>query len=112
MLRERLGALAAEIEVARRLLMHSIAVAESGKVPVHEACMAKVYSGELMERFGETVLDMLGMGATLSENAPGAIPDNGELEQCLRHSIMYVVGGGTAEILRTLIASHGLGLPR
>ena len=112
MLRERLGALAAEIEVARRLLMHGIAVAKSGKVPVHEACMAKVYSGELMERFGETVLDMLGMGATLSENAPGAIPDNGELEQCLRHSIMYVVGGGTAEILRTLIASHGLGLPR
>lgn len=111
-IRDRLGALAAQIEVARRLVMHSLVVAQTGKAPVHEAAIAKVYAGELAERFCETVLDILGMASTLSEQTSGALPEGGELEQFLRHSIMYVIGGGTAEIQRTLIATHGLGLPR
>jgi alkylation response protein AidB-like acyl-CoA dehydrogenase len=73
--------------------------------------MSKVFSGELMERFGETALDILGPGAALARDAAGAVPD-GRLEQFLRCSIMYVIGGGTAEIQRNLIAQRGLGLPR
>ena len=73
--------------------------------------MSKVFSGELMERFGEAALDILGPGATLSRGSAGAIPD-GALEQFLRHSIMYVVGGGTAEIQRNVIAQRGLGMPK
>jgi alkylation response protein AidB-like acyl-CoA dehydrogenase len=84
---------------------------EKGGVPVREAAMSKVYSGELMERLGEAALDIVGMTATLSEGSSGAIL-NGELDQLLRHSIMYVVGGGTAQIQRNLIAQRGLGLPR
>jgi len=109
--RDRIGQLAAELEVARQLLMHSLGMVEKGGVPVHEAAMSKVYSGELMERLGEAALDIVGMTATLSEGSPGAIL-NGELDQLLRHSIMYVVGGGTAQIQRNLIAQRGLGLPR
>lgn len=109
--RERIGQLAAELEVARQLLMHSLRMAEHGGVPVHEAAMSKVYSGELMERLGEAALDIVGMTATLSEGSSGAIL-HGELDQLLRHSIMYVVGGGTAQIQRNLIAQRGLGLPR
>lgn len=109
--RERVGRLAAELEVARQLLMHSLRMVEKGGVPVAEAAMSKVYSGELMERLGEAALDIVGMTATLSEGSSGAIL-HGELDQLLRHSIMYVVGGGTAQIQRNLIAQRGLGLPR
>lgn len=110
-IRDRIGMLAAEIEVARQLLMNSIAMVEKGKVPVHEAAMSKVFTGELMERLGEAALDIGGTGMTLSEGANGAITD-GRLEQMLRQSIMMVVGGGTAEIQRNLIALRGLKLPR
>ena len=109
--RGRLARLAAEIEVARELLMNSFAIAEHGGKPIHEAAMAKTFSGELMERLGEASLDILGMTATLSEGSEGSIL-HGELDQLLRHSIMYVVGGGTAQIQRNLIALRGLELPR
>ncbi len=109
--RDRIGALAAEVEAGRQLFMNSIALAEQGKVPIHEAAMSKTYTGELMERLGQTALDILGTGATLSEGAEGAIA-NGKFEQLLRYAILTVIGGGTAEIQRNLIAQRGLELPR
>ena len=72
--------------------------------------MSGVYNGELMGRLGEAALDILGNAVTLEDGAPGAIP--GELERMLRQSIMMVIGGGTNEIQRDLIAQKGLGLPR
>lgn len=109
--RAKVARLAAEIEVARELLMNSFAIADQGGKPIHEAAMAKTFSGELMERLGEASLDILGMTATLSEGSEGSIL-HGEFDQLLRHSIMYVVGGGTAQIQRNLIALRGLELPR
>jgi len=109
--RDRLGALAADIEVARALVLNCVRMAENGETPTVEAAISKVYSAELMQRLGESAIDMLGSQAILSQGAPGAI-GLGEIEQFLRHSIMYVVGGGTAEIQRNLIAQRGLNLPR
>jgi alkylation response protein AidB-like acyl-CoA dehydrogenase len=109
-IRDRIGALAADIEVARQLLMRNARMVEQGRVPIHEAAMGKVFSSELQERLGQAALDILGTGGLLSEDAPGA--PVGEMEQLLRHSIMGMIGGGTNEIQRTLIALRGLGLPR
>jgi len=108
--RDRIGALAADIEVARSFLMRNVALVEQGRVPLHEAAISKVFSSELQERLGQAALDILGTGGLLSEDAPGA--PLGEMEQVLRHSIMGMIGGGTNEIQRTLIALRGLGLPR
>ena len=73
--------------------------------------MGKVFAGELMERFAEFTLDTIGMAGTLSAGNAHA-PLNGELEQKLRHSLMWVISMGTNEIQRTMIAQKGLGLPR
>jgi alkylation response protein AidB-like acyl-CoA dehydrogenase len=109
-IRDRIGALAAEIEIARQFLMRNAAILEQGRVPVYEAAISKVFSTELQERLGQAALDILGTGALLSQDAHSA--PVGELEQVLRHSLMGIISGGTNEIQRTLIALRGLGLPR
>jgi alkylation response protein AidB-like acyl-CoA dehydrogenase len=109
--RDRMARLASEIEVGRRLMVHCAELATDGITPPEYGAISKVFSGELMERFGEVALDILGMRATLSEQMPGAI-DNGRFEQNLRHSLMWVISIGTNEIQRSLIARRGLGLPR
>ena len=109
--RDRIARLAAEIEVGRQLMMHCAELAVNGNTPPEYGAISKVFSGELMERFGETALDILGMRAALSEQMPGAL-DNGRFEQNLRHSLMWVISIGTNEIQRSLIAQRGLGLPR
>ena len=109
--RERIAVLAAEIEVGRQLMMQCAELASGGITPPEYGAISKVFSGELMERFGEAALDILGMRATLSEGMRDAI-DNGRFEQNLRHSLMWVISIGTNEIQRSLIAQRGLGLPR
>ena len=109
--RDRVAALAAEIEVGRRLMIHCGELATGGTTPPEAGAISKVFSGELMERFGEAALDILGPRAALSQGAPGALR-NGRYEQGLRHSLMWVISIGTNEIQRSLIAQRGLGLPR
>jgi alkylation response protein AidB-like acyl-CoA dehydrogenase len=111
LVRDRIARLASEIEVGRLLMMQCAELAADGITPPEYGAISKVFSGELMERFGEAALDILGMRATLSEGAPDAL-DNGRFEQNLRHSLMWVISIGTNEIQRSLIAQRGLGLPR
>ncbi|MFT3754431.1 MAG: acyl-CoA dehydrogenase [Pseudoxanthomonas sp.] len=108
--RSKLGELAAEVEVARQLVLRTVRMLAAGKLPLQEAGMCKAYSGELMERMSEAAMDLLGASALLSREATD-VPLAGGIEQMLRTSIMMVVGGGTSEVQRNLIA-RSLGLPR
>ncbi len=107
---EAIGRLACELVTGNHLALRSIVPME-GSVPLVEAAMAKVYASELAQRLTETAIDLLGGEALLSAGAPGA-PAGGAIEQLLRTSIMYVVGGGSNEIQRSMIAQRGLGLGR
>lgn len=109
-IRDRIGALAADVAVARRFLTRNVSMVEQGLQPAYEAAVSKIFVTELQERLGQAALDILGTGASLSEDAHSA--PVGELEQVLRYSLMPIIGGGTNEIQRTQIARHGLGLPR
>jgi alkylation response protein AidB-like acyl-CoA dehydrogenase len=110
LVRDRIGALAADIEVARQFQIRNTQMVEQGRVPIYEAAVGKVFTGELQERLGQAALDILGSGGLLGEDSPSA--PVGELEQVLRHSIMGMIGGGTSEIQRNVIALRGLDLPR
>jgi alkylation response protein AidB-like acyl-CoA dehydrogenase len=106
--RAKLGELAVTLQANRALVAAAIAATAAGRGARLEAPMAGVLGGELAETFGQTLLDIIGpAGALAGPDAPGG----GEFEYGLRLSIMYVVGGGTNDIQRGLIA-RGLGLPR
>ena len=62
--RDRMATLASEIEVGRQLMMHCAELAADGITPPEYGAMSKVFSSELMERFGEAALDILGMRAS------------------------------------------------
>ena len=70
MVRDRIGALAADIEVARQFQMRNIRMVEQGKMPIHEAAMGKVFTSELQERLGQAALDILGSGGLLPRMPP------------------------------------------
>jgi alkylation response protein AidB-like acyl-CoA dehydrogenase len=72
--------------------------------------MAAVLSGELAEAFGQAMVELLGPAAAVGAGVAGA-QAGGAFEQALRLAPMFVIGGGTNDIQRGLIA-RTLGLPR
>lgn len=108
--RERIASLAAEVDASRQLTLRSIRLSGGEYMPLAEAAIAKVYASELSQRVTEAAIDLLGVVATLGEECP-RVPADGLNEQLLRQSIMMVIGGGTNEIQRNIIAQRGLDLP-
>jgi alkylation response protein AidB-like acyl-CoA dehydrogenase len=132
--RERLASLAARLHAGRTLVLAATESMQDGATrdgPTQDgatqdgatrdgatrdgmsagllAPAAAVLTSELAEEFGRAVLDLLGPRAALDPSAGGI--DGGAAEQALRRAPMYVIGGGTNDIQRGLIA-RGLGLPR
>jgi alkylation response protein AidB-like acyl-CoA dehydrogenase len=105
-----LGRLAARLQATRVLVAAAINATSTGRGAALEAPMAGVLGGELAEEFGEAILDLLGAEVALAEPHPGS-PFPPTLEYQLRLSPMYVIGGGTNDIQRGMIA-RALGLPR
>jgi alkylation response protein AidB-like acyl-CoA dehydrogenase len=102
--RQRLGTVAVAIQATRALVAAAIgATGDANGGGRLEAPMAGVLGGETAEEFGEAVLEILG--------PRGALVDTGQFEYALRLSVMYVVGGGTNDVQRGIIARF-LGLPR
>jgi alkylation response protein AidB-like acyl-CoA dehydrogenase len=64
--------------------------------------MAKIMGAELYEDLSQRGIELLGPAAARA----GTVFDYG-----LRMSVMYVVGGGTNDVLRNVLA-RSLGLPR
>ncbi|GHF36801.1 acyl-CoA dehydrogenase [Amycolatopsis bartoniae] len=102
--------LAARLQAARVLVNAGIRATSAGDGARLEAPMAKIIASVLYEDFGEAALRIFGPAAALGETVPG-VPGRGAFEYNLRLSIMHVVGGGTIDIQRNLVA-RALGLPR
>ena len=109
--RARLGEIAAEVQASRLLALQASVVAAEGGRPVAEAAISKTFAGELEERMAEAALDWFGPDATLRRGSPGALLE-GQIPHSLVMGIMYVVGGGSNDIQRNIIAQAALGLPR
>jgi alkylation response protein AidB-like acyl-CoA dehydrogenase len=105
--------LAVRVQATRALVSAAVQASTSDIGAMFDAAMAGVMGGDLAEDFGEAMLTIFGPAAALGTESTGltTVPGGGAFEYGLRQSIMYVVGGGTNDVQRGLIA-RGVGLPR
>ena len=86
---------------AARALIHKAAAGSGGDFPdMADAARAKIFTSEAAIRITNDALQVFG-AAGYSRNLP--------LERMVRDARMFTIGGGTAQILRTLVASKILG---
>jgi hypothetical protein len=86
---------------AARALIHGAAAGEASPFPDPlEAAQAKIFASEMAMSVTNDALQVFG-AAGYSRNRP--------LERMARDARMFTIGGGTAQVLRTLVASRILG---
>ncbi len=70
----------------------------------------KVYSTEIMLEICRILMDVVGPHALIAAGSEGAVL-HGDLEHEYRRATINTFGGGVVEVLRGLVATHGLGMP-
>jgi alkylation response protein AidB-like acyl-CoA dehydrogenase len=70
----------------------------------------KVYSTEIMLEICRLLMDVVGPHALVASNSEGTVL-HGNLEHEYRRATINTFGGGVVEVLRGLVATHGLGMP-
>ncbi|WP_199433360.1 acyl-CoA dehydrogenase family protein [Qaidamihabitans albus] len=75
-----------------------------------EASATKVFGTELATEAYRLLMEVLGAGAVVREDSPGALL-RGRVERLHRSSLILTFGGGTNEVQRDIVAATALGLP-
>ena len=71
----------------------------------------KVYSTEILLEICRLLMDVVGPHALIAPGSAGAAL-HGDLEHEHRRALINTFGGGVVEVLRGLVATHGLGMPQ
>jgi hypothetical protein len=116
-IRQRIGQLATEAEVAR--VMGLRVVAESMKAdtvpgtppPTVESSQYKLFATEFSRRLADASMDLGAPGTQLRVKTADA-PMEGRAESTYRYTVIDTIGGGSSEIQKNVIARRGLGLPK
>ncbi|MBI4637914.1 MAG: acyl-CoA dehydrogenase family protein [Candidatus Rokubacteria bacterium] len=110
-IRRQLAGLATEIE-ALRLLFYRIGwMLERGLPTPYESALVKVLADETGQRLAAAGMDILGLWGPLREGSRWAKLE-GRIQHLYQTGLGQTIAGGTSEILRTTVATRGLGLPR
>ena len=108
--RNRLARLHIELHAARLLVYRTAWRLSRGERPTWETALTKLIGTELEQEIAEAVLGLFGPAGLLMPGAPGA-PLGGRAAHAALYAPAYTIQGGTANILRNIIAIRGLGLP-
>ena len=100
-----------ELEICRKLYFRLPEMLAKHRMPSYESAMEKLFVTEYGQRLADTAMTAFGRFSQLTADSPLA-PAAGEAEYAYRASIGETIYGGTSEIMRTLIAHKGIGLPR
>jgi len=109
--RQHLAQLAIETSIRRLYGYRTGWLMRKGVIPEVEAAIAKVWGNELDQRIGDIGTQILGLYGQLEPGSRWA-PLRGSIEHLHRFAVHLTYGAGSHELMRSLIATRGMGLPR
>lgn len=109
--RQRLANLAIETSIRRLFNSRTAWMMSKGVIPEVEAAIAKVWGNELDQRIGHIGTQIMGLYGQLEPDSKYA-PLEGRVEHRYLFTVHLSYGGGSHELMRSVIATRGFGLPR
>ena len=110
--RHRLAELVIETEIGRFLSYRVATMQAKGEVPNMEASAAKVYNSEVAHRLADAGVNMMGLSGQVRPESKKWARLRGDFTMNYMLTLGGMIAGGTSEIMRGIIATRGLGLPR
>lgn len=101
----------ARLEAMRLMNWKMTSAVAQGTLTGAEAGAAKTYGTETHIDVQRSLTQILGAAGRIRPESPGAVLA-GQVEQLSRQGIVNTFGGGVNEVLRDMVATQGLGLPR
>ncbi|MEE8345895.1 MAG: acyl-CoA dehydrogenase family protein [Dehalococcoidia bacterium] len=111
LVRHKLADMAIEIEVGKYMVYRVVSQQARKEPGSIEAAVCKLYNTEIGVRVTNTGIQILGLYGQLERDSKW-VRLMGRFEKGYMYAIAMVVGGGSSEIQRNIIAMRGLGLPR
>jgi len=115
LVRQKLSDLYMGFQIGRLLTYRTAWILARGVVPNYEASMIKVFHSELSQKLAQAVIEIAGHKGLLREGSVAAEPKfkrNLDVEHFYRVCPQPIFAGGTAAVMRSIIAVRGMGLPR
>ena len=109
-IRRRLASLATDVQAVRLLFYRIAWMIRDGLPTPYETALAKVMADETGQAVAALGMDMLGLYGPLTPGSRWA-KLNGSIQHLYQTSLGQTIAGGTSEILRSTVATRGLGLP-
>ncbi|MFH8441589.1 acyl-CoA dehydrogenase family protein [Streptomyces sp. NPDC018026] len=101
----------ARLEAMRLMNWKMTGAVAAGTLTGADAGAAKAYGTETHIAVQRGLTQILGAAGRIRPESPGAVLA-GQVEQLSRQGLVNTFGGGVNEILRDMVATQGLGLPR
>jgi alkylation response protein AidB-like acyl-CoA dehydrogenase len=111
LIRQKLARLAIELSVVRLLGYRTAWMLDNNKKSTYESVVLKVFNTEFSKRLANTGMQILGPYGPIRKDSKWA-QLRGAVELEYRACLFKTIGAGSTEILKTVIAQRGLGLPR
>ncbi len=110
-IRYKLAQVSADIEALRLICYRVIWMQAESKSLSYQSSASKVFGSELLQRLAEVGMEILGPFGQLDRGSKEAVL-GGKITRAFLNAPSVGIGGGTSDILRSLIAMRGLSLPR
>ena len=109
--RQRLADLAIRVETMKLEAYRQLTDALRKRPPGISASVNKLVTTELNHDIAQAALDVLGSYGPLHKRDP-RVRDAGVWPTDFMYSLGLIIGGGTSQIQKNIIAERGLGMPR